>query len=270
MKLHPVLTIAGSDSSGGAGIQADLKTMTMLGCFGMSVITALTAQNTVGVMGIHPVPAEFVRAQLTAVCEDIRPDAVKIGMVYDVPQIETILKTLRELELSPVVVDPVMVSTSGDPLLREKAQTALEMDLFPLAALVTPNLPEAQVLLDRTITSHTEMETAAKTLAARYQTAVLLKGGHSVGDCNDLLVTSSGACTWFPGTKVDVNNTHGTGCTLSSAIASCLAKGESLEKSVEHAKTYVTNAIGAGLVLGKGCGPIAHNYRIIDTTSEEV
>ena len=246
MTIAPVLTIAGSDSSGGAGIQADLKTMTMLGCFGMSAITALTAQNTTGVREICPVPAAFLEQQIAAVCEDIPPLAVKIGMVYDIPQIHAIAAAVRKYRLPHVVVDPVMVATSGDALLRSQAQTALTQELFPLAEVITPNLPEARQLTGMEITS------------------VLLKGGHSVGSCNDLLC-ADGEMIWISGERIVTNNTHGTGCTLSSAIASLLAQGMPLEKSVRSAKTYITQAIAAGLSLGHGNGPIAHNYRILPT-----
>lgn len=264
MTIAPVLTIAGSDSSGGAGIQADLKTMTMLGCFGMSAITALTAQNTTGVREICPVPAAFLEQQIAAVCEDIPPLAVKIGMVYDIPQIHAIAAAVRKCRLPHVVVDPVMVATSGDALLRSQAQTALTQELFPLAEVITPNLPEARQLTGMEITSPAEMEQAAGTLAERYRTAVLLKGGHSVGSCNDLLC-ADGEMIWISGERIVTNNTHGTGCTLSSAIASLLAQGMPLEKSVRSAKTYITQAIAAGLSLGHGNGPIAHNYRILPT-----
>ena len=187
MTIAPVLTIAGSDSSGGAGVQADLKTMTMLGCFGMSAITALTAQNTLGVQGICPVPAEFLKQQIAAVCEDISPAAVKVGMVYDTPQILAIAEAVAQYQLPHVVVDPVMVATSGDPLLKQQAQQALTEQLFPLAELLTPNLPEAEQLTGTSITSPPQMEQAARQLSETYHTAVLLKGGHSVGSCNDLL-----------------------------------------------------------------------------------
>lgn len=263
MKLAPVLTIAGSDSSGGAGIQADLKTMTMLGCFGMSAVTALTAQNTVGVTGIYPIPADFLKAQMKAVCEDIRPASVKIGMVYDVPQITVIAQAIRHYQLSSVVVDPVMISTSGDTLLKQQAKTALESQLFPLADLITPNLPEAEKLIGNPIATREQMETAAKALSVQYQTAVLLKGGHGVGACNDLFAISE-KVAWLPGTRLDTPHTHGTGCTLSSAIASFLARGFSMEESVRYAKDYVTRAISAGLELGHGHGPIAHNYAILE------
>ena len=262
MTIAPVLTIAGSDSSGGAGVQADLKTMTMLGCFGMSAITALTAQNTLGVQGICPVPAEFLKQQITAVCEDIPPAAVKVGMVYDTPQILAIAEAVAQYQLPHVVVDPVMVATSGDPLLKQQAQQALTEQLFPLAELLTPNLPEAEQLTGTSITSPPQMEQAARQLSETYHAAVLLKGGHSVGSCNDLLY-AAGTATWFSGQRTDTPNTHGTGCTLSSAIASFLAQGASLEESVRRGKAYISGAIAAGLSLGHGHGPIAHNYAIL-------
>ncbi len=262
MTIAPVLTIAGSDSSGGAGVQADLKTMTMLGCFGMSAITALTAQNTLGVQGICPVPAEFLKQQIAAVCEDIPPAAVKVGMVYDTPQILAIAEAVAQYQLPHVVVDPVMVATSGDPLLKQQAQQALTEQLFPLAELLTPNLPEAEQLTGTSITSPPQMEQAARQLSETYHTAVLLKGGHSVGSCNDLLY-AAGTATWFSGQRTDTPNTHGTGCTLSSAIASFLAQGASLEESVRRGKAYISGAIAAGLSLGHGHGPIAHNYTIL-------
>ena len=262
MTIAPVLTIAGSDSSGGAGVQADLKTMTMLGCFGMSAITALTAQNTLGVQGICPVPAEFLKQQIAAVCEDIPPAAVKVGMVYDTPQILAIAEAVAQYQLPHVVVDPVMVATSGDPLLKQQAQQALTEQLFPLAELLTPNLPEAEQLTGTSITSPPQMEQAARQLSETYHTAVLLKGGHSVGSCNDLLY-AAGTSTWFSGQRTDTPNTHGTGCTLSSAIASFLAQGASLEESVRRGKAYISGAIAAGLSLGHGHGPIAHNYAIL-------
>ena len=257
MTIAPVLTIAGSDSSGGAGVQADLKTMTMLGCFGMSAITALTAQNTLGVQGICPVPAEFLKQQIAAVCEDIPPAAVKVGMVYDTPQILAIAEAVAQYQLPHVVVDPVMVATSGDPLLKQQAQQALTEQLFPLAELLTPNLPEAEQLTGTSITSPPQMEQAARQLSETYHTAVLLKGGHSVGSCNDLLY-AAGTATWFSGQRTDTPNTHGTGCTLSSAIAANLAKGYSLPQAIARAKGYITAALSAGLNLGAGSGPLDH------------
>ena len=258
MRGYPVLTIAGSDSSGGAGIQADLKTMTMLGCYGMSAITALTAQNTTGVREIHPVPAAFLQAQIAAVCEDIPPLAVKIGMVYDVPQIHAIAEMVQYYRLTKLVLDPVMIATSGASLLRSGAQKALKENLFSLAALITPNIPEAEVITGTAITSPEQMEQAALQLSAQFRTAILLKGGHAAAQCDDVLA-KDGSCIWLHGERVPTTDTHGTGCTLSSAIASHLALGFSLEESVRRAKAYLTQALQAGLHLGHGNGPIAHN-----------
>ena len=266
MKLPAVLTIAGSDSSGGAGIQADLKTITMLGCFGMSAITALTAQNTVGVQDVFPVPPGFLEEQMQSVFSDIPPAAVKIGMVFGTPQISAVAAAIQRYQPPYVVLDPVMVATSGDALLQKSAEDALKEVLFPLAALFTPNLPEAERLIGCKISTVTEMETAAEHLGETYHTAVLIKGGHYMGNCNDLLY-QNGTCTWIPGERLDNENTHGTGCTLSSAIAAYLAKGSSLEESVRRGKEYVTHAIRAGLDLGRGHGPIAHNYKILEEES---
>ena len=228
----------------------------------------LTAQNTLGVQGICPVPAEFLKQQIAAVCEDIPPAAVKVGMVYDTPQILAIAEAVAQYQLPHVVVDPVMVATSGDPLLKQQAQQALTEQLFPLAELLTPNLPEAEQLTGTSITSPPQMEQAARQLSETYHTAVLLKGGHSVGSCNDLLY-AAGTATWFSGQRTDTPNTHGTGCTLSSAIASFLAQGASLEESVRRGKAYISGAIAAGLSLGHGHGPIAHNYAILKAISHK-
>lgn len=261
MTRHPVLTIAGSDSSGGAGIQADLKTITVLGGYGMSAITALTAQNTIGVRSVYPIPATFLQEQIEAVCDDIPPLAVKIGMVYDVPQIQVIAQMIQKYGLQHVVVDPVMAATSGDALLMTQALTALQQELLPQAELITPNLPEAEQLTGLEIASPTQMEKAASILAEKYQAAILLKGGHCTCTSNDLLY-AVGECIWIPGQHVKTKDTHGTGCTLSSAIATFLAQGFSLADSVRRAKNYITHAIQAGLSLGHGHGPIAHNYTL--------
>ncbi len=261
MTRQPVLTIAGSDCSGGAGIQADIKTITVLGGYGMSAITALTAQNTIAVQGILPVPADFLKQQLESICSDIPPLAVKIGMVYDIPQIQTIVEVIQRYQLPHVVVDPVMIATSGTNLIRTEAVQVLETKLLPLASLITPNIPEAQAMTGLEITSPGQMEQAAAALSRAYGTAILLKGGHCVCTSNDLLYCD-GEPTWIPGQKIPTDNTHGTGCTLSSAIAVFLAQGFSLEHSVRRAKNYITHTIQAGLTLGHGNGPIAHNYRI--------
>ncbi len=260
MILPPVLTIAGSDSGGGAGIQADLKTITMLGCYGMSAITALTAQNTIRVQDILPVPANFLTAQLEAVCSDISPAAVKIGMVYDAPQIHAIAKAIRRYHLPHIVLDPVLSATSGDTLLMKQAYTVLQSELFPLAEIITPNIPEAEHLTGMSIQTQTDMEAAAKQLSEQFHTAILLKGGHAFGQCSDFLCTED-ATFWFHAPRISSDNTHGTGCTLSSAIAAFLAQQQTLPESVNAAKSYLAGAIKANLTLGHGHGPLAHNYK---------
>lgn len=255
--MKQVLTIAGSDCSGGAGIQADLKTMTAFGVYGMSAITALTAQNTMGVFGILDVDPGFVENQLDCIFTDIVPDAVKIGMVSQKAVIEVIAKKLAEYQACHIVVDPVMVSTSGSKLLADTASETLSERLFPLAQLLTPNIPEAQLLCGKKITCPEEMEEAAALIGERYGVAVLVKGGHQIQDANDVLY-HKGTHTWFMGSRVDNPNTHGTGCTLSSAIACGLAEGKSLEESIRHAKSYLTRALSTGLDLGNGSGPLNH------------
>ncbi len=266
--MKTALTIAGSDSSGGAGIQADLKTMTANGVFGMSAITALTAQNTLGVTGIMESTPEFLGRQLDAVFSDIAPDAVKIGMVSSAELIHVIAEKLRAYRAKHIVLDPVMVATSGAKLLEESAVTALTGELIPLAEIVTPNIPEAEVLTGTAIRSAGEMEQAAKQIAASYHCAVLLKGGHQLNDANDLLC-ADGECRWFRGERIPNPNTHGTGCTLSSAIASNLAKGFSLPDSVMQAKRYISGALGAMLDLGHGSGPMNHAFAIRNEFTEE-
>lgn len=261
MKRKSVLTIAGSDCSGGAGIQADLKTMLANGVYGMSAVTALTAQNTTGVYGIMESTPEFLRNQLECIFQDIFPDAVKIGMVSSALLIEVIADELVKWKAENIVVDPVMVATSGSSLLQDEAKEALESKLFPLAAVITPNIPEAEVLSGIQIDSPKKMEEAASILGTRYPGAVLIKGGHDMNDANDLLFWR-GKMIWFRGERIDNPNTHGTGCTLSSAIASNLAKGYGMEKSIERAKQYISGALGAGLDLGKGSGPMDHGYAL--------
>ena len=259
-----VLTIAGSDCSGGAGIQADIKTMQANGVYAMSAVTALTAQNTTGVYGIMESSPEFLESQLDCVFEDIFPDAVKIGMVSSVPLIQVIGDSLTKWKASNIVVDPVMVSTSGSRLLREDAQAALMERLLPLASVITPNIPEAEVLTGRSITGEAQMEEAARRLGEMYPGAVLIKGGHQVSDANDLLY-DRGRRVWLRGERIDNPNTHGTGCTLSSAIASNLAKGFPMEESIRRAKAYISGALRAGLDLGRGSGPMDHGYAIPET-----
>lgn len=268
MKMKTALTIAGSDCSGGAGIQADLKTMTMNGVYGMSAITALTAQNTTGVKSIQEATPEFLKDQLDAVFEDIFPDAVKIGMVSSTELIHVIADALRLYQARNIVVDPVMVATAGSALIQTQAVQTMVEELLPLADLVTPNIPEAEVLSGMTIHSKEDMETAAKQLGNRYGCAVLLKGGHSINDANDLLYTE-GKLSWFQGKRIHNPNTHGTGCTLSSAIASNLAKGFSLGESVQRAKEYISGALAAMLDLGKGSGPMMHNFDLTSEFSKE-
>ena len=255
------LTIAGSDSSGGAGIQADIKTMMANGVYAMSAITALTAQNTVGVTGIMEAAPAFVGEQIDCVFTDIRPDAVKIGMVSSKEIIHVIAEKLKEYKAENIVVDPVMVATSGSKLISDDAIDALKEELFPLAAVLTPNIPEAQILSGMEITCEEEMIKAALMISEKYHCACLLKGGHKVNDANDLLCYE-GNCEWFYGKRIQNPNTHGTGCTLSSAIASNLAKGYSLSESVKRAKEYISGALGAMLDLGAGSGPMNHGFDI--------
>lgn len=259
--IKTTLTIAGSDSSGGAGIQADIKTMTANGVYAMSVITALTAQNTLGVQAICEVKPDFLRQQLDAVLEDIFPDSVKIGMVSSKELITVIADRLRCYRAKNIVVDPVMVATSGSALIRQDAIRELADQLFPLATLVTPNLPEAETLTGMKICSREDMQKAAAQIGERYGCNVLLKGGHSLHDADDLLY-ENGKEVWFSGTRIHNPNTHGTGCTLSSAIAANLAKGCSLEESVRKAKEYVSGALLFGLNLGRGSGPLYHGFCI--------
>lgn len=260
-KRKTTLTIAGSDSSGGAGIQADIKTMQANGVYAMSAITALTAQNTTGVSGIFEVTPEFLGQQLDAVFTDIYPDAVKIGMVASGELVKMIAFKLKEYKAERIVVDPVMVSTSGSRLISEEAIQILKTELFPLASVLTPNIPEAEVLFGASIHSAEDMERAAQAISEEYHCAVLLKGGHQLNDANDLLY-AEGKSRWFYGRRIDNPNTHGTGCTLSSAIASNLAKGYGLEEAVERAKEYISGALAAMLDLGAGSGPMDHGFDI--------
>ncbi|MCQ2508193.1 MAG: bifunctional hydroxymethylpyrimidine kinase/phosphomethylpyrimidine kinase [Dorea sp.] len=261
--MKTALTIAGSDSSGGAGIQADIKTMMANGVFAMSAITALTAQNTVGVTGIFEVTPEFVGEQIDSVFTDIRPDAVKIGMVSSQGIIRTIARKLKEYEAVNIVVDPVMVATSGSKLISDDAIDVLKEELFPLASVLTPNIPEAEILSGMSITSEAEMIEAAAKISETFHCACLLKGGHQINDANDLLY-HDGTYDWFYGKRINNPNTHGTGCTLSSAIASNLAKGYDLTTSVEKAKKYISGALSAMLDLGKGSGPMNHGFAITE------
>ena len=257
--MKTALSIAGSDCSGGAGIQADLKTMTANGVYGMSALTALTAQNTLGVTGIFPVSPEFLQEQIDRVFEDIPPDAVKIGMVASAGLIAAIAQALTRHQAKNIVVDPVMVATSGASLLEPEAVAALKTHLLPLATLATPNIPEAEILAQMPIRNEEDMRPAAKRMSQAYRCAVLVKGGHSVSDANDLLCQGE-TLTWFRGRRIDNPNTHGTGCTLSSAIAANLAKGFPLDQAVQRAKDYLSGALGAMLDLGRGSGPMNHMF----------
>ncbi len=256
--MKTVLTIAGSDCSGGAGIQADIKTMIMNGVYAMSVITALTAQNTTGVFGIQESPVEFVDQQMDCVFQDIFPDAVKIGMLSSPEIMHHVAAGLQKYEARHIVLDPVMVSTSGHRLMQKEAEETLQKELFPLAEVITPNIPEAEVLTGLKITDADSMELAARAISNEFHISVLLKGGHRVEDANDLLYTD-GKTQWLKGERIDNPNTHGTGCTLSSAIASNLANGYDLTDSVIRAKSYLTDALRADLNLGKGSGPLDHS-----------
>lgn len=267
------MTIAGSDSCGGAGIQADIKTITCNKVYAMSAITALTAQNTTGVFGIMEVEPEFLQKQIDAVVTDIFPDSVKVGMVSSAALIKTVAFSVKKYGLKNVVVDPVMVATSGAKLMGDDALESLKTELLPLATLVTPNIPEAEILSGIKILSEKDMESAAKKIFEQYGSAVLLKGGHSVNDANDFLFLGKSCKVddanlknvdgiWFFGKRINNPNTHGTGCTLSSAIAANLAKGEPIVSAVKNAKTYISGALNAMLDLGKGSGPMAHNWNI--------
>lgn len=262
MQMNTALTIAGSDSSGGAGIQADLKTMTACGVFAMSAVTALTAQNTTGVRGVLGVDPQFLALQIDAVFEDIRPDAVKIGMVAAPDTAITIAERLSHWNAENIVVDPVAVATSGSALSSSDAYEAVKNRLFPLAAVITPNIPEAQLISGMKIRSDDDMEMAAASIAGKYGCAVLCKGGHSISDADDVLAFPDGKLQWFRGQRIDNPNTHGTGCTLSSAIAAGLAKGLSLTDAIAMAKDYISGALAAMLDLGHGSGPLDHGFDI--------
>ena len=266
--MKTALTIAGSDSCGGAGIQADIKTMTMNGVYAMSAITAMTAQNTIGVRSIMESTPEFLQEQLDAVFEDIYPNAVKIGMVASSELIRVIAEKLKAYGAKNIVVDPVMVATSGSELIKTDAVAVLTKELLPIATLVTPNIPEAEALSEMTVKTQEDMMRVAKAIGDTYGSAVLLKGGHSINDANDLLY-ANGTYKWFKGKRIDNPNTHGTGCTLSSAIASNLAKGYDLETSVQRAKDYISGALAAMLDLGRESGPMNHSFDLNGKYKEE-
>ncbi len=259
--MKKVLTIAGSDSSGGAGIQADIKTMTAHGVYAMSAITALTAQNTVGVRAISESDSQFLSQQIDSVFEDIRPDAVKIGMISSAQLTRVVAEKLTQYQAENIVLDPVMAATSGARLIAEEAVEQLKVRLLPICKIATPNIPEAQILTGMQIVSRKDMEQAAKLVSERYGCAVLIKGGHQIHDASDYLY-AEGCGRWFEGKRIDNPNTHGTGCTLSSAIASNMANGYTLPEAVERAKRYISGALAAMLDLGKGSGPLNHAFCI--------
>jgi hydroxymethylpyrimidine/phosphomethylpyrimidine kinase len=268
LRYARVLTIAGSDSGGGAGIQADLKTFAALGCYGMSAITALTAQNTVGVQGIHALPPAFLKTQLQSVIEDIGVDAVKIGMLHEPGVVEVVAWAIEHYRLDRVVLDPVMVATSGDRLIADDTMRVLVDRLFPLATLITPNLDEAALLLERPIQAVEDLSAAAHALLAQGAAAVLLKGGHLAGDqVVDVLVRRGHGDVALSSPRIASRNTHGTGCTLSSAIAAHLSLGADLEQAVRSARAYILSAIGAGarVQVGQGHGPLNHGHAPVPT-----
>lgn len=267
--MKTALTIAGSDCSGGAGIQADLKTMTMNGVYAMSVITALTAQNTTGVRSIQEATPEFLKDQIDAVFEDIYPDSVKIGMVSSSELIRVIAERLKFYKAKNIVIDPMMVATSGSSLIKTNAISTLMKELLPMALLITPNISEAEILSEMTIKSREDMLKAAKKIYEAYGSSVLIKGGHSINDASDLLF-ANGKYILFEGKRIDNPNTHGTGCTLSSAVAANIAKGFSLEMSVRRAKNYISGTLLAMLNLGKGSGPMNHAFNLCGEFAEEI
>lgn len=257
--MKTALSIAGTDPSGGAGIQADIKTMTMNGVYAMTAVTALVAQNTTGVSSVMEVTPEFLAQQIDSVFQDIRPDAVKIGMVSSPVLVEVIAERLNFYKADNIVVDPVMVTTSGSVLSEDAAISMIKEKLLPVSTVITPNIPEAEILSGMKITTDNDMEQAAKMIGDTYHCAVLCKGGHNINDANDLLY-SNGEMSWFRGKRINNTNTHGTGCTLSSAIAANLAKGCDLKTAIERSKSYVSGALASMLDLGHGSGPLDHMF----------
>ncbi len=262
--MKTALSVAGTDPSGGAGLHADLKTFAAHGVYGMGAVTAVVAQNTVGVRSVTGVPRRMVRDQLAAVFEDIEPDAVKVGMAGSAATVCEIARALERYRARNVVIDPVLFATSGHALrsagsLRSLARTLAER-LFPLAVLVTPNIPEAETLSGIRVADKTGMLAAAELIRSRYGCAVLLKGGHLTGSCDDLLLLGDAGAVWLTGARIATENTHGTGCTLSAAIAANLAQGRSLGEAAGLAKAYLTGALSAGLDLGRGHGPVDHGW----------
>lgn len=259
--MKVTLTIAGSDSSGGAGIQADIKTITMNGVYAMSAITALTAQNTLGVYDILDVTPEFMSIQMDSVFNDIYPDSIKIGMVSSLEILDIIKKKLIEYDAKKIVIDPVMISSSGCKLVSDNVISYLKEKLFPLATLITPNIPEAEILSGIKIKNEDDMIKVVKNIYDNYNCAVLCKGGHSINNANDLLYNGD-RFIWFYGEKINNKNTHGTGCSLSSAISANIAKGQNLEQAIQNAKNYISGALKSMLVIGNGVGPINHLFNL--------
>lgn len=257
--MKKVLSIAGSDCSGGAGIQADIKTISAHKMYAMTVITALTAQNTVGVFAVEESSPDFVAKQIDAVFEDIRPNSVKIGMVSNIDIIKIIAQGLKKHDAQNIVLDPVMIATSGGKLMKDDASKTLCDELFPLARVITPNIPEAVAISGVDISSKSDMERVALKIHMDFNVAVLLKGGHLEDSSDDILV-ENGEIHWFKSERIDTKNTHGTGCTLSSAIACGLADGMDLATSIKKAKAYITGALKSGLSFGKGSGPLNHSW----------
>ena len=270
MRYIATLTIAGSDSCGGAGVQADIKTMSALGCYAASVITAVTVQNTLGVTAVHAVPPDIVAGQIRAVMDDIKPRAVKVGMVNDIDTINAIADTLAEYDIENLVVDPVMVATSGAQLMQDDAVEVFTKKLMPLATLLTPNVPEAEVLSGVTISNKTSMDNAARIIQNKGCKALLIKGGHIEGRKIDRLYSGNELISELEAANVDTRNTHGTGCTLSSAITSYLAIGYPIDKAIAAAKEWLTQALiaGAKVEIGSGHGPVNHFYNPIKTRIE--
>lgn len=271
-KYDKVLTIAGSDSGGGAGIQADIKAISAMGCYAASAITAVTVQNTMGVQAVHPIPLDILAGQIDAVLSDIGADCIKIGMLHSAEVVESVAEKIEKYGIRNIVLDPVMVSTSGHRLIEESAVEVIKKRLLPLARVVTPNVPEAEILIGRKITGECDFEAVAQELADNYGVSVFLKAGHLTDDTlTDYFYNAEDTTlTLLPSNRVKTNNTHGTGCTLSSALAAALAKGESLTTAAKSAKSYIEQAIisGATYKIGNGYGPVNHFFNLCQLDSD--
>ncbi len=267
--MYAVLSIAGSDSCCGAGVQADIKTLSAIGVYGLTAVTAVTAQNTLGVQAVFPLPADMVRAQLESVCGDIRPCAVKIGMLPDAQCVRAVSGAIRRYALEHIVIDTVFSASAGTVLQPEAAMRAAAEELYPLAELLTPNIPEAEQLSGMRITADAGCEAAARRIGERWGCAVLIKGGHRESGADDVLYTANGTCRWFRAQKQPNPHTHGTGCTFSSAIAGYLAQGCAVEQAVRRAKEFITGAVADGFAIGHGRGPLNHFYSFYPSTQGE-